>query len=177
MLRHDVVKNIHEGHQCISKCRERAKSAVWWPGINQQLAEFVTKCPVCTKYRQINAEPMVPSNLPSYPWQKVGCELFQFNDVTYLLVVDYFSGYIGIAPLGKDLWSGKVINYLRSIFALHGIAEELRADNGPQFSSNAFAKFSDLYGFKHTTSAGLTIVANAAIATGPALLGSPPSFV
>ena len=31
-------------------------------------------------------------------------------------------------------------------------AEQLRSDNGPQFSSNAFAKFSDTYGFKHTTS-------------------------
>ena len=76
MLRYDVVNNIHERPQGISKCRERANSTVWWPGINQQLAEFVTKCPVCTKYRQINAEPMMPSHLPSYPWQKVGCDLF-----------------------------------------------------------------------------------------------------
>ena len=92
MLRYNVVKNIHERHQGISKCRERANSAVWWPGINQQLAEFVTKCPVCTKYRQINAEPMMLSNLPSYPWQKVGCDLFQFNNATYLLVVTIFLG-------------------------------------------------------------------------------------
>jgi len=92
------------------------------------------------------------SNLPSYPWQKVGCDLFQFNDVTYLLVVDYSSRCIEIAPLGKDLSSEKVISHLRSIFARHGIAEELRSDNGPQFSSNDFAKFSDSYGFKHTTS-------------------------
>jgi len=127
MLRYDVVKDIHEGHQGISKYCERANSAVWRPGINQQLAEFVTKCPVCTKYRQINAEPMMPSHLPRYPWQKVGCDLFQFNNATYLLMVDYFSRYIEIAPLGKDLSSEKVINHLRSIFARHRIAEELRS--------------------------------------------------
>jgi len=94
----------------------------------------------------------MPSNLPNYQWQKVGCDLFQFNNATYLLVVDYFSRYIEIAPLGKDLSSEKVINHLRSILARHGIAEELRSDNGPQFSSNVFAKFFDTYGSKHTTS-------------------------
>ena len=67
MLRYDVVNNIHERPQGISKCRERANSTVWWPGINQQLAEFVTKCPVCKKYRQINArayDAIKPSQLP-----------------------------------------------------------------------------------------------------------------
>ena len=78
--------------------------------------------------------------------------MFQFNNATYLLVVDYFSRYIETAPLGKDLSSEKVINHIRFIFARHGIAEELRSDNGSQFSSNAFAKFSDMYGFRHTTS-------------------------
>ena len=59
-------------------------------------------------------------------------------------MVDYFFRYIEITPLGKDL--------PRSIFACHGITEEMRSDNGPKFSSNALTKFSDSNGFNHTTS-------------------------
>jgi len=89
--------------------RERIVVGIKDKSLSEAAIKLVTKCPVCTKYRQINAEPMMPSNLPSYPWQKVGCDLFQFNNTTYLLVVDYFSRYIEIAPLGKDLSSEKVI--------------------------------------------------------------------
>ncbi|XP_037529195.1 uncharacterized protein K02A2.6-like [Rhipicephalus sanguineus] len=45
-----------------------------------------------------------------------------------------------------------VINHLKSIFARHGIRVTVVSDNGPQFSSSAFAEFAKAYGFSHTTS-------------------------
>ena len=41
---------------------------------------------------------------------------------------------------------------MKSIFARHGIPQELISDNGPQYSSREFTDFAKEYGFVHTTS-------------------------
>uniref|UniRef100_A0A8C6PAY8 Gypsy retrotransposon integrase-like protein 1 n=1 Tax=Nothobranchius furzeri TaxID=105023 RepID=A0A8C6PAY8_NOTFU len=51
-MRNDVLTKLHEGHQGVVKCRERARQSVWWPGLSQQLNEFVLKCRTCCQERQ-----------------------------------------------------------------------------------------------------------------------------
>ena len=46
----------------------------------------------------------------------------------------------------------KIILHTKSIFAGHRIPEQLISDNGPQYSSEAFAQFAQSYGFEHVTS-------------------------
>ena len=47
--------------------------------------------------------------------------------------------------------SPDVTVHLKSMFARHGIPDQLISDNGPQFASNTFAKFAEEYGFTHVT--------------------------
>lgn len=51
VMRNRVLEKIHEGHQGIVKCRERAKQSVWWPGLSSQIGELVLKCTACVKER------------------------------------------------------------------------------------------------------------------------------
>ena len=83
-----ILGKIHEGHQGITKCRERAKQSVWWPGLSKQIEDLVEKCDKCSKERQNRVEPMIPSDVPERPCQTVGSDLFELNDSNYLLVVD-----------------------------------------------------------------------------------------
>lgn len=150
-LRNSVLGNIHEGHQGVVKCRERARQAVWWPGLSNQISELVLNCRACIKERANVKEPLMPSKLPDRPWQKLGADLFTLNNNNYLLVVDYFSRYIEIAQLSPTR-SADIVVHLKSMFARHGIPETLVTDNGPQFSGAGMTVFAADYGFEHVTS-------------------------
>ncbi|UYV75445.1 K02A2.6-like [Cordylochernes scorpioides] len=145
-----LLQRIHEGHLGIVKCRERAKGSVWWPRITSEIEEIVRTCPMCIEVRTNRHQPLLPSELPSCPWEKVGVDLFTIKGQNYLLITDYYSRYPGIARL-EDMTSASVMVHCKSIFARHGIPLEVRSDNGPQIGS-LFKGFAQDYGFTHVTS-------------------------
>lgn len=151
-LQRQTLDQIHEGHQGISKCRQRAKVSVWWPGISAQIKAIVEHCETCCKYRKQQAEPLLPTPLPERPWQLIATDLFELNKNTYLLIVDYYSRYVEVITLHKNTSSVAVIQALKTIFARHGIPDEVRSDNGPQYHCKEFVQFAKAWGFKHTTS-------------------------
>eukprot|EP00731_Ephydatia_muelleri_P000810 Em0001g810a len=145
---------IHEGHQGITKCRERARHSVWWPGLSKHIEELVQWCPTCCKEQIQRAEPLLTTPLPTLPWQKVAMDIFEWEKCSYLLMVDYYSRFIEVTRLG-GLSTEAVIGAVKGIFARHGVPEEVVSDNGPQFSSRTFQNFSREYGFEHITSSPL----------------------
>ena len=150
-MRNDILAKLHEGHQGVVKCRERARQSVWWPGLSQQLSELVRNCRACIKQRTNHTEPLIPSELPERPWQKLGADLFTLKGKTYLLVVDYYSRYVEVANLSLTK-SADIVVHLKSMFARHGVCEILVTDNGPQFAAGSFTTFAANYGFQHVTS-------------------------
>ncbi|KFD46795.1 hypothetical protein M513_12323 [Trichuris suis] len=129
-----IFKRIHCGHQGIVECVARARESVWWPNVISQLEEFVTNCRVCTSHRQPRQEPMIPSELPSYPWQVVATDIFKVKGKKYLVVVHYYSRYIELAFL-KDKTLETCIDILKSMFSRYGIPEVVRCDHGPCYSA------------------------------------------
>ena len=144
----DILDRLHQG---IDKCRALARKSVWWPGLSKQLGEKIQKCPSCEKERVLHPEPLQPTKTPDYPWQRVGIDLFEWKGHQYLIIVDYYSRWIEIAHL-PQITSSAVIDNLKAVFARQGIPEVIVSDNGTQFTSGDFAKFSEVYGFTHLAS-------------------------
>ena len=67
-LRLEMLDRIHTGHLGITKCWERAKQSVWWPGLSRQLEELVKNCSECRKTTVQRSEPLIPSTQPKLPW-------------------------------------------------------------------------------------------------------------
>ena len=74
-------------------------SSVWWPGVSQQIAQTLQQYAECAKNSIPNKEPVMILQLPEYPWQVVGTDLFEVDGVHYLLIVDYFSRYPEVIQL------------------------------------------------------------------------------
>ena len=55
ILRQEYLNVIHEGHQGITRCQQRAKSSVYWPGINKDIVEMTETCQLCQKH-QVSTE-------------------------------------------------------------------------------------------------------------------------
>ena len=67
------------------------------------------------------------------------------------MVIDYFFHFIETARL-VGTQSKDIIEYVKSIFARHGIPEVLMSDSGLQYSSAIFSKFAKDYNFQRVTS-------------------------
>jgi len=77
-MQSDVIKKLHAGHQGISKCRRRAQQSVWWPNLGKALKEKVFNCPMCCQYHPTQVKPLLPTEMPSRPWQRVATDLFDW---------------------------------------------------------------------------------------------------
>ena len=151
-MRGEILEKLHHGHQGLIKCRERAKSSVWWPGLSKELKNTVISCQVCRELKRTQQkEPLISTPLPDRPWQRIALDLCEHKHQNYLVISDYYSRFLEILHLSSTT-SAHVIQRLKTVFARFGIAEEVVSDNGPQFSSAEFQNFSKELDFKHVTS-------------------------
>lgn len=151
-LRQQMVRLVHEGHLGIEKCKRRAREVLYWPYMNRDIEAYIQRCDTCQRHRyQQPKEPMRPHDKPREPWRKVGMDLFHLKGKDYLLVIDYHSNYPEFTCL-SDTTAERVVTHTKAIFARHGIPVTVISDNGPQFSSQCFKNFAEMYGFEHVTS-------------------------
>ena len=64
-MQKEVLEKIHEGHQGIAKCRERARQTVWWPQISREIKDCVSKCSLCLEKQP--SQPREPLLLRNFP--------------------------------------------------------------------------------------------------------------
>ena len=151
-MRKMMLTKIHEGHLGMEKCKQRARSVMYWPRMNTDIDNTVKDCGTCLQYKPSQQrEPLQPHPVPDVPWEKGAVDLFELDRKHYLILADYYSGYPEVAPL-TSLTSTAVINAMKAFFGRHGVPLEVFSDNGAQFSAEEFQRFAEQWEFKHSTS-------------------------
>ncbi|XP_058042756.1 uncharacterized protein K02A2.6-like, partial [Ahaetulla prasina] len=131
-----------------------ARSYVWWPLMDTEIAERVGKCQACQESRPLPpSAPVREWEKPQGPWSRIHIDFAgPFHGQTFLIVVDAFSKWLEVI-LMKSTTAEAVIATLRHLFATHGLPDTLVSDNGPQFTAAQFEEYLAEEGIRHALSA------------------------
>jgi RNase H-like domain found in reverse transcriptase/Reverse transcriptase (RNA-dependent DNA polymerase)/Integrase zinc binding domain/Integrase core domain len=166
-----VMELAHEGHPGIVKMKQRCREAVWWPGIDKHLEQFVQACMPCIvsgKSIRPAPGPLQPVPLPAGPWKKLSLDIAgEFITAPHhqrfiIVAMDYYTKWPEAAVCGHAT-SAAVIDFLTGLFDHYGIVEEIATDNGVQFTSEEFTSFLQRLGIRHCRSALYSPQANAEV--------------
>ena len=150
-----ILKQIHDSHLELTKCKLHTKQAVYWPGLNDQLEQLILNCQLCLKYSRWKKKSDTYSTLGQevliFPWMKLATDLFHFEGHSYLLTVDYTSWFPVMRKL-TSMMAHHIANHIKQIFAEYGSPDTLISDNGPCYASKAFKGLMAEYHINHIMS-------------------------
>ena len=107
-----MLFKIHSSHLGVEKCKRRARDVMFWPGMAAQIQDTVANCHICSTHQRNNTkEPMIAHEIPTRPWSQVGADLFEINNQKYLVMVDYYSGFIEINLLQNGTTSKQIVHH------------------------------------------------------------------
>ena len=148
-LRPLMKQKIHSSHMGVESCLRRARDCIYWPGMSSEIRQLVETCETCQKCNIGQSKETLKSHeIPCRPWEKIGVDLFTYNDKEFLITVDYYSNFWEIDELSTTT-APAVIKKLKRHFARYGCPETVINDNGPQFSCATFAGFAKTWEFEH----------------------------
>ena len=147
-----MILELHSSHQGYEATLRRARDAVYWPGMADQIKSLTASCTICEKDAPAQPnERLLAHEIPKQPWAKVGMDLFKCKGKDYLVIVDYLTDFFEISEL-SDTTSATVIKATKKEFTRHGVPLMVQSDGGPQFTSSEFQSFAKTWEFQHTTS-------------------------
>ena len=137
-LRRELIEDLHSAHQGIESSLRRARESIYWPNMNSEVKEYISRCEICLTYApHQQKEPLLSHEVPDRPWAKIATDLFQFENKDYLVTVDYFSNFFEVDRMYSTT-SQAVIKKLKAHIARYGIPDEIVSDNGSQFTAEEF---------------------------------------
>jgi hypothetical protein len=149
-LQSQILASLHQNHPGITRMKAIARSYFWWSGLDKDIEDLAKSCSACQALKSSPAvAPLHPWIWPDAPWKRIHVDFAgPFYGKMFFIVVDAHSKWPEVVMMSSTT-SQSTIEALRSIFAHHGLPEQLVSDNGPQFISEEFSHFVQENGIKH----------------------------
>lgn len=122
-LRREMMSTIHASHIGIEDCIRMARDSLYWPRMNSDLKEYITKYDICLTHRAVpGRESLLQHEIPERLWAKIEVDLCVLRGRTLLVVCDYYSNFIEVEKVGTATTQG-VSKVLKGLFSRYGIPD------------------------------------------------------
>jgi hypothetical protein len=147
-LRREVLENLHGppvvGHRGRDRTIELVARSWWWPGMNEDVADFVAHCDSCQRVKastQLPAGLLHPLEIPARKWQSMSMDLITglpksrggFDAIW--VAVDRLSKCAHFAATTTEADAVAIAKLMRErVFTLHGFPAEIVSDRDPRWT-------------------------------------------
>lgn len=131
-LHQQAVNLAHSGHQGTTKTTTLLRENVWFQVMTSIMDDTIKNCMQCQVSTPVKTqEPLQMSDRTAGPWSELSADFGQVAPGIYILVVqDNYSRYVVVETL-TSLSAKNVIRKLDKILCEFGMAQVIKADNGP----------------------------------------------
>ena len=95
---------------------------------------------------------MIAKPLPPHPFKELAADFCYHGGQCYFVIVDCYTDWPTVVPMGKSANATNLITVLRELFARTAVPDTFWSHGGPQFSSNQFRQFATQWKFQHQMS-------------------------
>ncbi|XP_065062450.1 uncharacterized protein K02A2.6-like [Rhopilema esculentum] len=138
-MRRNVLGLLHLGHFGMQRMKQLARTAVYWPNIDEDIEAICRHCIPCGQHQNRPAKPAIhPWMLPEKPWSRLHLDhAINFMGTNWLLLTDAYSKYPCIHPT-QSVSAKATVDLLEQDFAHFGYPHTLVTDNASAFMSVEF---------------------------------------
>lgn len=165
-LRRRCLEVTHDapwaGHFGRDKTAALISSIYWWPGISQDVAEYIKSCPSCQRSKPHGKKPfglMIPLQAPVRRWSSIGIDFITHLPITrsgfdaIAVFVDRLTKRVHLAPCHDTTTAQDFADiFVRVIFAQHGLPLDIVSDRDTRFTSEFWKRVCQILGVQQNMS-------------------------
>ncbi|KAI3773911.1 hypothetical protein L1987_48450 [Smallanthus sonchifolius] len=154
-LRAKILDEAHKSrysiHPGTNKMYQDLKKEYWWPGMKNDVAEYVSKCLTCSLVKAEHQKPcgkMQPLPIPEWEWEEITMDVItklpriaKGND-TIWVIVDRLTKSAHFLPIRETSSSERLAEiFIKEVVSRHGMPLSIVSDRDTRFTSRFWKKF------------------------------------